>query len=87
MVNRTGIDEEVARLIVKIANNIRSLSKKQEISTSISIRETLMISELVSDGWSVKSAMEWYIFQSMKELIWKEKEVQYIKQYYLINRL
>lgn len=58
LVNRTGIDKEVARSIVKIANNIRSLSKKQEISTSISIRETLMISELVSDGWSVKSAME-----------------------------
>lgn len=58
LVKRTGIDEETAKSIVKIANNIRSLSKKQEISTSISIRETLMISELVSDGWSVKSAME-----------------------------
>lgn len=58
LVKRTGIDSEIAKTIVKIANNIRSLSKKQEISTSISIRETLMISELVSDGWSVKNAME-----------------------------
>lgn len=58
LVKRTGVDPNIAKSIVQIANNIRSLSKKQEISTSISIRETLMISELVSDGWSIKNAME-----------------------------
>ena len=55
---RTGINKDVAQLIVKIANNIRSLCKKQEVSVSLSIRETLMVAELVSDGWALGNAME-----------------------------
>lgn len=58
LIKRTGINEETARLIVKIANNIRALSTKQEISTSLSIRETLMVSSLVCDGWEIGQAME-----------------------------
>lgn len=57
LMNRTGIDKEKADLIVKIANNIRSLSLKQEISTSLSIRETLMVSSLVHDGFDLGKAM------------------------------
>lgn len=55
---RKGVSNEVATMIVKIANNIRSLAKKQEISSSLSIRETLMVADLVSDGWSLGGAME-----------------------------
>lgn len=58
LVKRTGVDVEKAKLIVKIANNIRSLKRKDEISGSISIRETLMVSSLVSDGWDLGKAME-----------------------------
>lgn len=55
---RTGVDPKSSELIVKVANNIRSLSQKEEISTSLSIRETLMVANLVSDGWDLGKAME-----------------------------
>ena len=58
LVSRTGIASTDASLIVKIANNIRSLCSKQEISVSLSIRETLMVAKLVSDGWTLAKAME-----------------------------
>lgn len=57
LVKRTGIDKTNADLIVKIANNIRSLASKQEISQSLSIRETLMVGNLVHDGWDIGNAM------------------------------
>ena len=55
---RTKIDKKDSDLIVKVANNIRSLYNKQEISLSLSIRETLMVADLVSDGWTLGNAME-----------------------------
>lgn len=58
LMTRTGVDKRIAELIVKVANNIRSLCAKQEISVSLSIRETLMVSRLVHDGWSLAEAME-----------------------------
>ena len=58
LVNRTGVQKDSAELIVKIANNIRSLCSKQEIAVSLSIRETLMVAGLVSDGWTLADAME-----------------------------
>ena len=57
LMKRTGISKDNAELIVKIANNIRALSQKQEISTSLSIRETLMVSSLVYDGFDLGKAM------------------------------
>jgi len=58
LIYRTNIDKKDSDMIVKIANNIRSLYNKQEISLSLSIRETLMVAELVSDGWTLGNAME-----------------------------
>jgi MoxR-like ATPase len=55
---RTGIEKTISDLIVKIASNIRNLATKQEVSTSPSIRETLMAAELVSDGWDLRQAMQ-----------------------------
>ena len=55
---RCGILKKNAKNIVAVANNIRSLYKKQELSCSISTRETLMVGNLVSDGWDVLKAME-----------------------------
>lgn len=58
LVTRCGIDQETADLIVKISNNIRNLAKQQKISVSLSVRETLMVAELVRDGWTLGNAME-----------------------------
>lgn len=58
LVKRTGIKKDRADIIVKIANNIRSLCYKQEVSVSLSIRETLMVANLVADGWTIGGAME-----------------------------
>ena len=55
---RTGISIDKAETLVKITNNIRSMADKTELSTGVSIRETLMVSSLVSDGWSLNDAME-----------------------------
>lgn len=58
LVTRCGIDQATADLIVKISNNIRNLAKQQKISVSLSVRETLMVAELVRDGWTLGDAME-----------------------------
>lgn len=58
LIKRTGLSPDNAANLVKITNNIRSLASKSELSTSISIRETLMVSKLVSDGWPLSTAME-----------------------------
>jgi MoxR-like ATPase len=58
LVNRTHIEAKDANMIVKVANNIRNLYNKQEISTTISIRETLMTASLVADGFTLSRAME-----------------------------
>lgn len=56
--NRTGLEIDKAQVLVKITNNIRSMADKSELSTGVSIRETLMVAKLVSDGWSLNDAME-----------------------------
>lgn len=56
--NRTGIDETSSDLIVKVANTIRNMNAKLELSSSVSVRETLMISNLVRDGWELGEAMK-----------------------------
>lgn len=58
LVKRTGISTDQAKLVVRVANNIRSLANRQEISISLSVRETLMVSNLVADGWDLGKAME-----------------------------
>lgn len=58
LVRRCRVSASNAKHIVSVANNVRSLFKKQELSCSISTRETLMAAELVSDGWTPLRAME-----------------------------
>lgn len=58
LVKRCGVPLPAAKHIVSVANNIRSLYRKQELSCSISTRETLMAAELVADGWTPLRAME-----------------------------
>lgn len=55
---RYGISTNDAANIVAVAETVRSLYSKQEISCSISTRETLQAGRLVSDGWTTLEAME-----------------------------
>lgn len=54
---RCGITKEESDLIVRVATEIRNIYKKQELSISVSTRETLMVAELVHDGWGLKEAL------------------------------
>lgn len=58
LVKRCGVSARDANHIVAVANNVRSLYRKQELSCSLSTRETLMVAELVADGWTPLRAME-----------------------------
>lgn len=58
LVRRCRVSLSAAKHIVSVANNVRSLYRKQELSCSLSTRETLMAAELVSDGWTPLRAME-----------------------------
>lgn len=58
LVKRCGISISDATNIVKVANSLRNMYNKQEISSSISTRETLMVGDLVADGWDLVHAME-----------------------------
>lgn len=54
---RTDVEEREARTIVNVATNLRRMYREQEISSAISVRHTLMIAELVSDGFKLTTAM------------------------------
>ena len=58
LTRRCGISAQDAANIVAVAQTVRSLYAKQEISCSISTRETLQAGRLVSDGWTALEAME-----------------------------
>lgn len=55
---RCSIQTCDAANIVAVAETVRSLYAKQELSCSISTRETLAAARLVGDGWSALEAME-----------------------------
>ena len=55
---RCGIKPADAENIASVAGTVRSLYGKQEISCTISTRETLAAARLVADGWSSLDAME-----------------------------
>lgn len=58
LAKRCHIEVGDARKIVGVTNTIRSLYRKQELSVSLSTRETLVAAGLVADGWSPLTAME-----------------------------
>ena len=55
---RCSIKAADAANIVAVAETVRNLFDKQELSCSISTRETLRAGQLVADGWTVMDAME-----------------------------
>ena len=58
LAKRCGILPADAENIASVAGTVRSLYGKQEISCTISTRETLAAARLVADGWSSLEAME-----------------------------
>lgn len=58
LVKRCGVTIDEARKIANLTKSVRDLYSRQQISCSISTRETLMAAELVADGWSVVEAVE-----------------------------
>ena len=58
LTRRCGIMPADAENIASVAGTVRSLYGKQEISCTISTRETLAAARLVADGWSSLEAME-----------------------------
>lgn len=55
---RTDIDKDVADIIAKLATEIRSHANSGKISQSISTRETIMIANLIVDGWEPLEAIK-----------------------------
>ena len=55
---RCKIPSSEAKILVRVADTIRSMYRKQELQASLSTREVLLAGELVADGWSVLNAME-----------------------------
>jgi nitric oxide reductase NorQ protein len=58
LVNRTTIDKNLAKVIVKVGRSIRDLNKGEDISSSVSIRHTLYAADLAAGGMAVAKAME-----------------------------
>lgn len=56
IVKRTGCSAEAAAVIVKIANTVRGMDPSYR--TKVSMRETLLMGELVSDGWHKVKAIQ-----------------------------
>jgi MoxR-like ATPase len=56
---RVGCDKKSAEIIIDYFNKIRNLNAKGEIGTSLSIRHSLRVAQLVKQGLSLISAMEY----------------------------
>lgn len=79
LVKRCGISISDATNIVKVANSLRNMYNKQEISSSISTRETLMVGDLVADGWDLVRAMELVLLPLLKVHALMENVVLYVE--------
>lgn len=61
LVKRCNIERKDADLISSIAANLRRMAKNAESATPVSTRETLMIADLVHDGWSTLDALKFVL--------------------------
>lgn len=61
LVKRCNIEKEDADLISSIAANLRRMAENAESATPVSTRETLMIGDLVHDGWSTLDALKFVL--------------------------
>lgn len=61
LVKRCNIERKDADLISSIAANLRRMAENAESATPVSTRETLMIADLVHDGWSTLDALKFVL--------------------------
>lgn len=57
LMHRTGVNEKVAKSIVKVSSTIRTQFKNEELSNAISVRHTLLVASLIKDGFDVVTAL------------------------------
>ena len=61
LIKRCDISQQDAAMITSIAANLRRMSENSECSTTVSTRETLMIGDLIHDGWSALDALNFVL--------------------------
>ncbi len=61
LINRTGIDRELAAPIVRFANIMRSKNAEGVVEFPVSTRENIAIAELIVDGFSIADAIDFVI--------------------------
>jgi MoxR-like ATPase len=55
---RKACDNKEGEIIVKVANHLRQLNREGELSTAVSVRNTLDAAEMVSGGLSLNHSLE-----------------------------
>lgn len=63
---RTGIQKEIAQTISRVADSIRGLWRKGDLSLAVSTRHTLEVAALVADGFSLLQSFE-FVFLPLYE--------------------
>lgn len=58
LVKRCGIAKSDAKIISNLAESIRKMKRNSDLETAISTRETLMIADLIYDGWELVNAVK-----------------------------
>lgn len=58
LIKKCDISRNDASIISSIADSIRKLKASSDLETAISTRETLMIGDLVHDGWELTTAIK-----------------------------
>lgn len=61
LMKRSGINKQEADMITSIASQLRRMAESSESSTTVSTRETLMIADLIYDGWSTLDALNFVL--------------------------
>jgi len=74
LVNRVGISEVLAKQIVVVIDEIRSLYKKNQLSTFVSTRYSLELAELVKDGWDLIDAFRIIIYPLFEGVVTEDGE-------------
>ena len=61
LMKRCDIEKQDADMITSIAAKLRRMAENAEAATTVSTRETLMIAELIHDGWSTLDALNYVL--------------------------
>lgn len=85
LVKRCGVLKTDASMIVKLANDIRKLFEKQELSHCVSTRETLMVGDLITDGWPLVKALDLIILPLFEGSGSSDSERGIVKKLFMVR--